>query len=126
MAANVCTVSMGDPWHSYVGSASVLPDTVDPLISKPLWTKGCLFRYEKKVICCLTPMPEKTKLCSDKGGFRYERVRYVRAYCTLEPMTSINIASYLLLNNPGLRNEKNEFNLSYRILFSNAKLLWYF
>ena len=21
-----CTVSMGDPWHSYVGSTSVLPD----------------------------------------------------------------------------------------------------
>ena len=26
MAAMFCTVSMGDPWHSYIGSTSVFPD----------------------------------------------------------------------------------------------------
>ena len=26
MAANVLHLSMGDPWHSFIGSTSVLPD----------------------------------------------------------------------------------------------------
>ena len=26
-----CTVSMGDPWHSYVGSTSILPENIEVL-----------------------------------------------------------------------------------------------